>query len=63
MEIGKKALVILAVVMSIGIAAAVLPALPQTAPAFNCVIVTHDCLQARDPMELMKIMYPDMGRS
>jgi uncharacterized protein YqgC (DUF456 family) len=61
--LGKKALVILAVVMSIGIAAVVLPAIPQTASAFNCIIVTHACLQARDPMEFMKIMYPDMGRS
>ncbi len=62
MVLGKKALVVLAVVMSIGIGVVVLPAIPQTAPAFNCIVVTHACLEARDPIEFMKIMFPDMGR-
>ena len=60
MALGIKVLIILVVAYSFGLGIAILPAAPQTANAYNCFAVTHECLETRDPVDLMTKMFPDM---
>jgi hypothetical protein len=53
MALGLKVLVILVVACSFGLAILVLPARPQTATGYNCIVTTQDCLETRDPVDLM----------
>lgn len=60
MALGINVLIILVVACSFGLGIVILPATPQTASAYNCFVVTQECLQARDPMDLMVKLFPDM---
>jgi hypothetical protein len=59
MALGAKVLIILVVACSFGMGVVMLPATPQTASAFNCIVVTHECLETRDPVDLIAKMFPD----
>jgi hypothetical protein len=60
MALGIKVLVILVVACSFGLGIVILPAAPQTASAYNCFVVSHECLETRDPVDLMTLLFPDM---
>jgi hypothetical protein len=60
MAIGIKVLVILAIACSSGLGIVILPAHSQTASAYNCLVVTHECLESRDPVDIMTKLFPDM---
>lgn len=60
MALGIKVLLILVVASSVGLGIVILPATPQTASAYNCFVVSHECLETRDPVDLLTMMFPDM---
>jgi hypothetical protein len=60
MTLGIKVLSILVVACSFGLGIVILPAAPQTASAYSCIVVTHECLDSRDPVDLMAKMFPDI---
>jgi hypothetical protein len=59
MALGAKVLIILVVACSFGVGVVMLPTTPQTASAFNCIVVTHECLETTDPVDLIAKMFPD----
>lgn len=53
MALGIKVLLILVIACSFGLGIVILPAHPQTASAYNCIVTTHECLETKDPIDLM----------
>lgn len=60
MVLGVKVMLILVVACSFGLAIVVLPATPHTASAYNCLVVSHECLESRDPVDLIAKMFPEI---
>jgi len=60
MALGIKVLIILALACSSGLGIVVLPAHSQTANAYNCIVVTQECLESRDPVDIMTKLFPQM---
>lgn len=60
MALGIKVLMILVIACSFGFGIIILPVNPQTASAYNCFVVTHECLETRNPLDLMSKMFADM---
>jgi len=60
MALGLKVLVILVVACTFGLGIVITPTAPQTASAYSCFVVTHECLETRDPVDLMSKIFPDM---
>jgi hypothetical protein len=56
MALGIKVLLILVIACSFGLGIVILPATPQTATAYNCFAVTQECLETRDPLDIIMKM-------
>jgi len=60
MALGIKVMAILVIASSFGFGVIILPVNSQTASAYNCLVITQECIHSRDPIDIMTKMFPQM---